>query len=250
MSEPLLGPAERSVFSSQVVAKLREAILDGRLPVGQPLRERQIAHDLDLSRAPIREALRSLEKEGLVVTMPHRGTYVATYTQRDIEEIYTLRASLEALAFTRATSRVTATDLRSLDALIARMDRLANGGAARFQELIRTDLAFHRRICEIADHARLLETWENLGRQILAVYTVTDVPLLVKRLYGYVEHIGERHRPIVRSLRERDIDAGRSYVSTHILEVAHIISEQTLERPERPGTDVPLRPRQHPVESA
>ena len=250
MSEPLLGPAERSVYSSQVVAKLRDAILDGRLPVGQPLRERQIAHDLDLSRAPVREALRTLEKEGLVVTVPHRGTYVATYTRRDIEEIYTLRASLEALAFSRATSRVTAADLRSLEALISLMDRLASGGAAGFQELIRTDLAFHRRICEIADHARLLETWEHLGRQMLAVYTVTDVPLLVKRLYGYVEDIGDRHRPIVRSLRERDIDAGRSYLSTHILEVAQIISEQTLEDTSRPPTVAAVAVHQQPVESA
>jgi DNA-binding GntR family transcriptional regulator len=249
MTEPLLGPADRTVFSSQVLAKLRDAILDGRLPVGRPLRERQIAQDLDLSRAPVREALRTLEKEGLVVTVPHRGTYVASYTARDIEEIYTLRASLEALAFSRATSRASAADLRSLEALIARMDRLARG-PGKFQELIRTDLAFHRRICEIADHERLLQTWEHLSRQILAIYTVTDVPQLVKRLYGYVEDIGERHRPILRSLRDRDIDAGRSYMSTHILEVAHIISEQTLERGSAAGEDPARRGRQRVVETA
>src|SRR6185295_16111174 len=132
------------------------------------------------SRAPVREALRALEKEGLVVTVPHRGTYVATYTDRDIEEIYSLRANLESLAFARAVSRVTATELRSLDGLISRMDRQATG--TNFQELIKTDLAFHRRICELADHGRLLETWEYLARQILVLYTVTDVPMLVKRL--------------------------------------------------------------------
>src|SRR5207247_6190152 len=132
----------RHVFSTQVIAKLRAAILDGRLPIGLPLRERQIAHDLDLSRAPVREALRALEKEGLVTTVPHRGTYVATYTDRDVEEIYSLRPNLESLAFARAVSRVTATELRSLDAMISRMDSLATG--TNFQELIRTDLAFHR----------------------------------------------------------------------------------------------------------
>jgi DNA-binding GntR family transcriptional regulator len=224
MPDALFEPAERNVYSTQVEAKLRAAIVDGRLPIGKPLRERQIADDLELSRAPVREALRSLEKEGLVVTVPHRGTYVATYTDRDVEEIYSLRATLESLAFVRATNRVTATELRSLDSLVGRMDRLATG--SNFQELIKTDLAFHRRICELADHGRLLETWEQLARQIMVLYTVTDVPELVKRLYGYVEEIGDRHRPIVTALRDRDIEGGRAYIATHVLEVAHIIAEQ------------------------
>jgi DNA-binding GntR family transcriptional regulator len=235
MPSSLFEPAERAVFSSQVVAKLRAAIVDGLLPIGQPLRERQIALDLDLSRAPIREALRALENEGLVVTVPHRGTYVATFNDRDVEEIYSLRANLESMAFVRAASRITAADLRSLDVLVARMDRLATGSS--FQELIRTDLAFHRRICELADHGRLLEIWENLSRQIMVLYTVTDVPLLVKRLYGYVEEIGDRHRPIVKALRDRDTEGGRSYLATHVLEVARIIAEQRALRPsgEAPG---------------
>src|SRR4051794_30012748 len=93
----LAGPAQRSVFRDQVIDKIRDAIVDGRIPLGEPLRERQLAEELNISRAPIREALLTLEKEGLVVTMPHKGTFVASYSDEDVIEIYTLRAALEEL---------------------------------------------------------------------------------------------------------------------------------------------------------
>jgi DNA-binding GntR family transcriptional regulator len=97
----LAGPAHRSVFRDQVIDRIRDAIVDGRIPLGEPLRERQLAEELDISRAPIREALLTLEKEGLVVTTPHKGTFVASYSDEDVIEIYTLRAALEELAVTR-----------------------------------------------------------------------------------------------------------------------------------------------------
>src|SRR3990170_6280284 len=95
---PLLPPATRLVFRSQVVDALRAAILGGRLQPGQPITERQLAHELQISRAPIREALRDLEKEGLIVTRPHKGTYIASYSDEDVREIYSLRATLETMA--------------------------------------------------------------------------------------------------------------------------------------------------------
>src|SRR5215831_4822248 len=95
-------PATRLIFRNQVVDAVRNAILDGRLQPGQPITERTLAHDLQISRAPVREAMRELEKEGLVVTRPHRGTYVASFSDDDVLEIYTLRANLETMALGRA----------------------------------------------------------------------------------------------------------------------------------------------------
>ena len=105
--------------------------MDGRIPLGEPLRERQLAEELDISRAPIREALLTLEKEGLVVTTPHKGTFVASYSDEDVIEIYTLRAALEELAVTRLGGHVTAADLRALDDLVIQMDRYAAAGEFR-----------------------------------------------------------------------------------------------------------------------
>jgi len=216
-------PATRLIFRNQVIDAVRAAILDGRLQPGQPITERPLAHDLQISRAPIREALRELEKEGLVVTRPHRGTYVASFSDEDVLEIYSLRANLEMMAIGRAIERATDRDVAELTALIDEMERHA---PTNFGEVIRVDLAFHRRICEIAAHRRLLDAWDVLANQLRALYTITDVPMLVTSLYGYVDQMGERHRPIVEAIRHRDRVLGQQHISSHIGDVAHMIVEQ------------------------
>lgn len=218
------APATRLVFREQVLDRLRAAIAGGQLRMGEPIREREIAERMQISRAPIREALRDLEREGLVVTLPHRGACVAVYTDEDVEEIYSLRAALEALAIERAIARATPEDVRSLEQLVDAMGRLVDAGD--FDAVMRADVAFHRRICVVSSHRRLLDTWESLARQIQAIYTVTDLPQLVQQLYGYMANIAERHRPIVDAIRAGDAPFGRRYITTHILEVARILAEQ------------------------
>jgi DNA-binding GntR family transcriptional regulator len=216
-------PATRLIFRNQVVDAVRAAILDGRLQPGQPITERPLAHDLQISRAPIREALRELEKEGLVVTRPHRGTYVARFSDEDVLEIYSLRANLEMMAIYRAIERATDRDVEDLVALVDEMERHAR---TNFSETIRVDLDFHRRICEIAAHRRLLDAWDVLANQLRALYTITDVPMLVTSLYGYVDQMGQRHRPIVDAIRARDVPLGQQHITSHIGDVAHMIVEQ------------------------
>ena len=80
------------------VLRIREAILQGRLKPGQRILEADMAQELGISRAPIREAIRQLESEGLVVSRAHRGTYVTTLSSQDAREIFSLRAALEGLA--------------------------------------------------------------------------------------------------------------------------------------------------------
>jgi DNA-binding GntR family transcriptional regulator len=219
-------PATRLIFRNQVIDALRTAILDGRLQPGQPITERQLAHDLQISRAPIREALRDLEKEGLIVTRPHKGTYVASFSDEDVQEIYTLRATLETMALGRAIDRASSADIDFLDGLIGEMERHST---TDFNATIGIDLAFHRRICELADHRRLLDAWDVLANQLRALYTITDVPTLIRSLYGYVDQIGAQHRPIVESLRRRDIATGQRYIADHVSDVATTIVHQRAE---------------------
>jgi DNA-binding GntR family transcriptional regulator len=221
--ERVFRPATRLIFRNQVTDAVRAAILDGRLHPGQPIPERPLAQDLQISRAPVREALRELEKEGLVVTRPHRGTYVASFSDEDVLEIYSLRATLEMMAIGRAVERATARDIDDLTSLIGQMEQHA---PTSFSETIRVDLLFHRRICEIAAHRRLLDAWDVLANQLRALYTITDVPMLVTSLYGYVDQMGERHRPIVEAIRQHDVGLGQQHISTHIGDVARMIVEQ------------------------
>jgi DNA-binding GntR family transcriptional regulator len=83
---------------NQALKEIREAIRKGKLKPGDRLVEMQLAEEMHISRFPIREALRYLEKEGLVETKPFKGTYVAKLTERDMEELYSLRSAIEEFA--------------------------------------------------------------------------------------------------------------------------------------------------------
>ena len=111
------------------------------------------------------------------------------------------------------------------------MDRYAAAGGPN---LIAADTAFHRRVCLLAGHRRLLEAWDDLAQQVLALYTVTDVPGLMSRLYGYVEDTGDRHRPIVAAWGG-DLEGLAKYISNHILEVPQLIIEQRQQATTRLG---------------
>ena len=90
----------------RVYSHIREAIIDGRYGPGARLGEVEIAELTRTSRTPVREALRQLEMEGLVEVLPHRGARVYEWSAEDLEEIYDLRMVLEAMAASRAASRI------------------------------------------------------------------------------------------------------------------------------------------------
>ncbi len=96
-----------------VFENLREAILEGKLKPGQRLMEVQLAEQLGVSRTPVREAIRKLELEGLVVMLPRKGAYVANMSLKDIMDVLEVRASLEGLAYL-AAERISDEDIKSL----------------------------------------------------------------------------------------------------------------------------------------
>src|ERR1700733_13551757 len=94
-----LDPVPRSTLRAHVAERLRAAILGGDIAPGTPLVETALSERFDVSRGPLREALRQLIEEGLVVTVPYTGTHVAPLSVEDVREIYSLRTVLEAFAF-------------------------------------------------------------------------------------------------------------------------------------------------------
>jgi DNA-binding GntR family transcriptional regulator len=95
---PVFSKQKRATLTDQALRQIREAIRSGKLKPGDRLLETQLAEEMHISRFPIREALRYLEKEGLVQTEPFKGTYVAQLTEKDMEELYSLRSAIEELA--------------------------------------------------------------------------------------------------------------------------------------------------------
>ncbi|MFB0546849.1 MAG: GntR family transcriptional regulator, partial [Anaerolineae bacterium] len=94
----IFNKIEQSSLRHEVVDMIREAIISGKLEPGTHLAENALASQMSVSRAPIREALRQLEQEGLIVSIPNKGSFVKDFDEKDIDEVFTLRATLENLA--------------------------------------------------------------------------------------------------------------------------------------------------------
>src|SRR5262245_28054724 len=117
-ARPGVVPIQRQTIASMTITALRERILRGDYPEGEPLRQDAIADELGVSRIPVREALRQLEAEGLVTFSPHRGAVVSSLSLEEIDELFELRADIECDLLRRAIPRMTEEQLeRATDVL-------------------------------------------------------------------------------------------------------------------------------------
>ena len=150
----------KATLRAHIVERLRLAILAGDIPPGAPLVETALSERFDVSRGPLREALRQLIEEGLVVTVPYTGTRVAELSVEDVQEIYSLRTVLETFAFEqvwpRRDDRFRAELRRRNEALIATID------AGDDRASILTELEFHGLVYEASGHRLLQRAWHGL----------------------------------------------------------------------------------------
>ncbi len=123
----LLQPAERSL-RQQVAASLRDAILTGTLKPGERLVEEDISQGMRTSRGPLREALRQLEQEGLVMSFPYRGSFVSRISTLEVRQVLIpLRATLEGFGFDQALDNLTEDDVTEMRGIIERMEEAVRG---------------------------------------------------------------------------------------------------------------------------
>lgn len=116
--ELLLLPIRRQTLTNMTVEAIRERILRGRYPEGEPLRQDAIGAELGVSRIPVREALRQLEAEGLVIFNPHRGAVVSELSLKQIRELFELRAEIEGDLIRRAVPKMTPEDHARADEIL------------------------------------------------------------------------------------------------------------------------------------
>jgi DNA-binding GntR family transcriptional regulator len=208
----LFAPPVQRALRNDVYDALRQAVVSGALSPGQRVNEAEIARQMQISRAPIREAIRQLEQEGLLESVPRRGTFVVALSRDDVEEVYTLRADLEARAIRRAMTRWSPDDLSTLDSLAEMMRSSAIAGD--IAQLLEADIEFHRTIVEAADWARLRKIWEGLHPQTLTLYTLTALTD-----WSPLDH-AQRHDPLLAAIRSGDPDQAARAIQEHILGVA------------------------------
>lgn len=194
--------------SDMVTALLREQILSGELRPSGALRQRDIAIRFGVSQTPVREALRRLESEGLVVNDTHRGATVAESKAGALEENYQIRAALESLGAQLAARVITEAQLDRLEKLNARM-RLVGEDAAAYLPLNRE---FHFTIYESADSPLLLTLMRLLWK------SMHGGPLVLR---SHAEST-RQHQALIDALRERDGEAAAEITRDHILGSAHL----------------------------
>ena len=143
---------------------LRQAILKGELKPGERLLEIALAERLGVSRTPVREAMRKLEQEGLVVMIPRRGAQVASITEKDLNDVLEVRIALENVAIEKACKLITEEELGRLWVAAKEFEKTkAEGNLVRLAE---ADVAFHEIIYQASDNKRLNQVLNNLREQM------------------------------------------------------------------------------------
>lgn len=205
--------------------QIRQAIVEGRYRPGQRLIEQRIAEEFELSRTPVREALRRLQAEGLVDSEPNRGAIVRSISLNDVSDLYGLRARLEAYASELAAERITPDRLAAINAGIAEFDEAINAPYDDADEQVRAlDAANHRIHSEIlaaAGHPRLGQLLER----------TVDVPLVFQAFRQFERDQVERshlfHQLIRDAIAAGDGSRAAALMSEHVMQgrdvlVAHL----------------------------
>ena len=227
----LSAPFSRTL-SDQVANQLRQAILQGRLKPGQRIVEHEIAQAMAISRGPVRDALKILQNERLVVQYPHRGAFVAWLSLRDAEEIYSLREALEALALDYAIRYATDEQFDELSQVVNQMTTRLQQDYTQ-AEATDLDLEFHHTLCRISGHSRVLTAWMALRGQVrLLILTHRILQPMDFRERGAVWH-----RQLVDTLCQRDIGAAREVLQKHLAASFDTVSKAILEGKLDPSAD-------------
>jgi DNA-binding GntR family transcriptional regulator len=216
---------------SLVEAQLTRAIVDGKLPPGSRIVEADIARRMGISRAPVREAARRLERQGVLVARPRHGFAVRTISAQEIDDLYEVRISIELTSIELACRKADDAGLARVKALF---DTMVRPSPLPLQgERIATDLALHTLICELSGNARLLRLFMDTQtelRMIIALINTVDDSAAVAATHGV----------IVDALLRRDPDAAKNAMRIHLEYAWEHVRALFVEQ----HGDTPLQPRQ------
>ena len=187
-----------------VFENLRTAILEGNLKAGQRLMEVQLAEQLGVSRTPIREAIRKLELEGLVVMLPRKGAYVANMSFKDLIDVLEIRASLEGLA-AYLVAKEFETCVREAD----------------IEGVLKKDIDFHEKIFMMANNKKLYQLITSLWEQVHR-FRVTYVSN-----YDASLSLVEEHNRILQAIKTGDGELAKKYATEHIELAEQFFMENT-----------------------
>ncbi|MBL1097308.1 GntR family transcriptional regulator [Streptomyces coffeae] len=177
---------------------------------GEPVNDERIAAELGFGRTPVREALKRLETERLIVAYPRRGTFATEVQIADLGHISEVRQQLEPLAASLAAERATERDRAGLGELLTRLDSESQAGAGGGADLIRLDMAVHRALYATTYNPYLQDTlirYDNLATRIWCLF--------IDRLPGLAGHVRE-HGPLLRAVIDGDPQKAAALAAGHV----------------------------------
>jgi DNA-binding GntR family transcriptional regulator len=215
-----LGTVERRSTTDQVLHELRAAIVAGRIPPREPLPEAALAQTFGTGRSAIREALRTLVQEGLVVSELNRGAWVKPLSTEDVIDVYLARAAIEVAAVTAAQARAIAPELSALRTAQARIRAACgpvNGTECPSHDLIAADIDFHRELVALAGSPRLSRAHEPLAAE-------SQMLLNWHPVYPISDYASD-HQHLLDALASGDPDPVEA-VRAHLMLTVDLISQE------------------------
>lgn len=201
--------AENETASKETLRKrirnyIQHQIASGRFQAGDRIVETQLARELNVSQAPVREAILELAAMGLLEERPYSGSFVRKLTAEDVEDIYNTRAFLDEYAARQAARNITEQQLVEMEALLQRMDE-----AEDYQALAEMDMEFHAMVVDAAGSPALKRTWENLR---LVEWTELSAAVTQSTL----EELAKQHWRLFQLLKQHADHAAGAYMFIHI----------------------------------
>lgn len=208
-------PLRDAVFKT-----LRQGILTGELKPGERLMEMHLAQRLGVSRTPIREAMRMLEREGLVTMVPRRGAEVANITGKDLKDVLEVRVALDSLAVELACEKITQEEMQELKRACETFERTTREKEPDAVKITKADVALHDVIVRATGNDKLQQMLSNLSEQMYR-YRFEYI-----KDASYHTRLIEEHERIYESIRARDKQRAVAEITKHIHNQRDTIMQQ------------------------
>lgn len=203
--------SRHQTLRERIHEELVRMIVSGELPPGAPIDERMLISRLSASRTPFREAIGTLEREGLVEIRPYRGFFVRRLSLKEVDDLYELRKTLECFAVRLAVARLTDAHIVLFEGVLdAAVKALHDGDMAAYAA---HDRRFHEAIAELSDNHALIDTLSRLALQIQMCR------VLANQSREFAERAATERDEILAAFRARDGERAAALMAEHIADV-------------------------------
>jgi DNA-binding GntR family transcriptional regulator len=213
----------------QVYTVLWSRLLDGSIPPGTRLSDVEWAANLNISRTPVREAMRKLQQDGVLVALERGGYEVCRTDTEGLQSLYRCRAVLESLAVREALPKLSKKQFDKLSKLIDQTEKAL--GRKAFDDALKFNSEFHATIVRSSPNVYLINLLKGLERMILFARSSLKVaaldPVLTEHYLDHLRHTQQDHRRILNLLKARDVDAAAAEMQRHLFETGGHMSEMS-----------------------